>query len=286
MTTESIFSTKRSFGDSFSPESKEVQASKSLKMGKEENEANKNVSNSDILDAITKLTQNHDNTQKAIDEIKTTITSLDQKISKIDQKLTERVDKNETSILKNASRIVSIENEIARMRFSREIVITGIPETKDEDVSKLFADICRTLQYETNIPLAFVRRVKSSFLKPNRPNSANQTGTPAKSSNTKTDIQMGPIFVEFSLYGAKRQFMERYFQHQNLNLTAVGFQSNSRIYVNDRLTKNDMTIKKIALSLKKEKKLESVFVNDGKVYVRLDNKSKRIHIDNKLQLQE
>ena len=80
--------------------------------------------------------------------------------------------------------------------------------------------------------------------------------------------------------------MERYFQHQNLNLTAVGFQSNSRIYVNDRLTKNDMTIKKIALSLKKEKKLESVFVNDGKVYVRLDNKSKRIHIDNKLQLQE
>ena len=273
MSAEGVYQTKRTFGDSFSPEHQNQQLSKTQKSDK----SPKMASNDELLAAINNLSHTTTEMQKSLFDVQNTMKDMQSKITDlkteligITKKMNERMDKAENIISNHSLQISSNQNEIARLKLSREIVINGIPESKTENVKVIFENICKKLGYNDIFPNVCVRRFKAK--------------QQAEVQKSQINLRFAPIFVEFSFTAEKKQFLETYFKTADLNVSCLGYQSNSRIYVNERLTKHDVNIKTRALALKKQDKLHSVFIMNGRVFVKQAKSSLQIHIDDIKQL--
>ena len=248
---------KRTFGKTFSPETQSSQKKIIMSPGGKDNF--EDISNADIF--------------KAIQDLQNSIKTLRNDVSEMNKNLTDRIETAENVIQQHSIQISSNKNEIERMRFSREIVLNGIPVIENEDVEAIFKSICNALGYKNKFPTVFVKRF---LMKPR--NFGDKQLQPPKI------VNISPIFVEFAFYNEKRLFMEMYFKLSNLNVACIGLQNASRIYVNERLTKHDINIKVKALELKRKEKLHSVFIKDGRVFVKQTKTSLQVHIDDVLQL--
>ena len=247
--------TKRTFGSTFSPEQQNIQIRKIMKPGST-GENSSEISNADIFAAIK--------------EMQASIMTLKNDVGEINKKLTERVEIAEKTIAQNAIQISFNKNEIQRMKISREIVINGVPQADNEDVRNIFKCICKELGFDETIPSVFIKRFMAT--------------KDIKQTSVLKKVNIQPIFVEFAFNAEKKFFMERYFKTANLNVSCLGFQSTNRIFINERLTKHDIVIKLKALELKKKEKLHSVFIKDGRVFVKQERSSLQIHIDDVTQL--
>jgi hypothetical protein len=257
---------KRSVSESFSPEDKLRE--------KRSNMAGQPVDTS-LISSLNSVIATVKSLEEKMSEIGATVSTLDNKLSDLCANLRgelcalrvafgERIQKAETQISSN-------ERGIKRMQIEREIVINGIPADRQENVCEVFERICTHLGY-TQMPIAAVNKYHS------KKDDHNKT--------LKNDVTP-PIFVEFSLKTDKRNFMQLYFKKSaDLNLTCLDMENQSRIFVNDRLTKEDMDIKIKALQLKKDGKLHSIFVRDGCVFVKTSPASQQTAIEDLQQLHD
>jgi hypothetical protein len=223
--------------------------------------------NADLLRAIKDNNSTIESLKGEVNELRSTIVSMREEINRLRSDLGERVNAVEVKQAQNSAQILENKNEIERIHNMNCVVISGVPVTLNEDVSTIFNHICSRLGYSDRFPTVFVSRHKPK---------QNPTSLDSKKNRTNAP----PIFVEFGVHAAKREFMYRYYKSADLNMTCLGMSNESRIYINERLTKTDMAIKKEAVQLKKDGKLHSVYVNwNGRVSVRLTGTSEPKQID-------
>jgi hypothetical protein len=260
---------KRSVSESFSPEVK--------LRGKRLNMAGKSV-DADVLTSLNTVIASLESLEDKVSELSSTVATLKKELSDLCTDLRgeinalrvdfdERVRQIQTSQKKHLS---SNERERKRMQIGRDVVICGVPIGQQENVCNIFKRICTQLEY-TDVPVVAVSKFRAK----------------KEDNKQQRDDVTPPIFVEFSLMSDKRKFMYQYFKKSaDLNLSCLGMDNQSRIYVNDRLTKEDMDIKVKALKLKKDGKLHSVTVKDGRVCVKQSESTQLMALDDVEQLRD
>jgi hypothetical protein len=181
-------------------------------------------------------------------------------VNELTRKLEEKFATVDERINTNAAKIDESKNEIERLKIAREIIIKGVPQTENENVSDIFGRICAHYGYHDKLPSVFVHRFtfKKGY----------------ENKHTETDRPYSPpISVEFCFMREKQLFMNRYFKTADLNLSHLGMDNKLRVFINDRLTKHDQKIKNKALDLKKDGKLHAVSTRDGYVSVKISESS-------------
>jgi archaellum component FlaC len=260
---------KRNVIQSFSPDS-EDKAKKILV----------DPSVADLLSTIDCLKTSVDTLESKVSELSSILTSFKKEMDDLHTQLKGEISDVRTdfegkldvvnhTLLNQATSILSCKRDIERLQNERKIVVSGVPMMKGENVYNIFQSICTQLNY-TNVPVVSVRRFKPKE-KENVEHNNNSDVKPA-------------VFVEFALKSEKQNFMHRYFKSADLKLDCIGMANGERIYINDRLTKKDMDIKKKALQLKKDGKISSIYVRDGAVHVKVTSTSDQMQIDNIDQL--
>jgi uncharacterized protein YoxC len=220
-----------------------------------------------ILAAIDNLTAQYSETRRDIEEIKRSVSDLQTSVHTTNNTLSERIDENRTQIQLFSTTTNAIRQDVLRLKFAKEVVVSNIPLTHDEDLVKVYNGICKAIGYGDSIPYANIRRFKRKSDKSDQP----------------TD-NSPPIFIDFAFLADKHMFLARYFKLKNLNLTALGYTNATRIYINDRLTRQDLDCQKAAMTLKKDGKLNHVSTFRGKVYVKQHQNSDDLEISDKQQL--
>jgi hypothetical protein len=262
---------KRSFEDlATSPENNQLQVSKTPKMDPKGQK--KPATLEEILEAIRELTTTVNDTKRDMEEVKNSVYNLHTTIESINATLSDRINANEKQIQMITN---TTKRDLDRVEIAKEIVISGIPESKDEKLTTAFQSICRVLGYDDSLPSVRIRR----FRPKENATEENQL------TDTRTGTKSHPVFVEFAFAMDKRLFLYRYFKKKDLNLTALGFSNTKRIYVNERLTRDDFECKKAALKLKSDGKLYSVSTRYAKVFVKLRKDSDDQQITDVSQLQ-
>jgi hypothetical protein len=196
---------------------------------------------------------------------------LDQMSEKFDAKLDEyckalktdiknellpKISENEKKISDNAMEIretqhdvQGVENTMELLWKSNDLIARGVPVLADENVKSLYDTIAVLIGYDaTTTPRAHVQRLGR------------------KQPNSKIEP---PILISFTCRLDKVEFYRKYFANvKKLTLSALGFQSTSRFYLSENLTKQNQKIFSEALKLKKANKLHTVSTASGIVWVR------------------
>lgn len=144
---------------------------------------------------------------------------------------------------------------LERESHSADLLLNGIPITPNEDLNLLFNKICTKLGFAAkDYTLLSIFRLKNKFSHPT-------------------------IVLKFISQDARNAFYKLYWKSKNLNLIDVGFQTDSRIYVKESLTKSNLEIFQRAMALRREKKLYSVLTYNGCVYVKNQPEAQAVRID-------
>jgi hypothetical protein len=84
-----------------------------------------------------------------------------------------------------------------------------------------------------------------------------------------------PILLKFCNHIEKDHFYQKYFAFKNLNLTHIGFDVDQRIVISENLTRHNQQIFQAAIKLKFERKIFQVSTNNGAVFIRKGQTSRR-----------
>lgn len=154
-----------------------------------------------------------------------------------------------------------ISQEIGNLANRNDLIVSGIPMVKEEDLSAHFEAMWTHVGLrECATPPVDIRRLKSG----------------AKNEST--------ILLQFALRNHRDDFFSNYLRQRDLRLCHLGIDSQRRVYVNENLTVGGRRLKAAALRLKKARKLSSVHSNLGTIYVRGTNDQSPIAIFNEEQL--
>lgn len=137
---------------------------------------------------------------------------------------------------------------IRRQEKSRDLLLTGVPYTVSESTDEFLHKVALAVGYtDENVPLVFTKRLARTPIAPGT--------TP-------------PILMQFAFKASRDEFFHRYLSTRNLNLLALGFSVDRRIFLNENLTDSARRAKGAAIKLKKEGKISSVFTKDGVIFVK------------------
>lgn len=164
-------------------------------------------------------------------------------------------------------RLASMDNTetIARSHLANDLLISGVPYTKNEDLYQYFRSWCEVLGYTMHmIPMVDIHRLTKQLPR---------------------DGTKPFILVQFAITNQRNVFFHKYLRSRNLTLKHIGFQSDSRVFVNENLIPSARKIKAKAIELKKKGKLVNVFSRSGIIYIRTasDNEDRRINTEEELQ---
>lgn len=187
-----------------------------------------------------------------IPEIEKKIDSLAGRVTIVETK----INKQEESHKELQSRVDSLEerNRANEQRFRiNNIEIVGIPKTKNEDCATIVEDVAKAagiVVKEGDIQIA--HRVPS---------------------------KRGSIIAQLQLRKTRIEWMKTFKEKRNLTADKVNkIFPNTRVYVNEHLTLHNKQLLHEAKKMKKEKLCEFVWVNDNKILVRKNIKSKIFRI--------
>lgn len=208
--------------------------------------------------------------------VRESINCIQQKVDTTQQELTTLQQKHEGSVRELTKRIQELEitqtsqiqetsykfDDIHRQLRRDEAVILRVPYKENEDLRKHFGAILTALQLPRDgYHNIMIRRIS----KLNPQTSSRRVVTP-------------PIVVVFESRVQRNEFMQAYFRKRNLSLKDLGFPSDDRVYVNENLSAQNHTAFQLALGWKREKKIHSVRVSDGMVFVHTSKEAKPIRI--------
>lgn len=158
---------------------------------------------------------------------------------------TEKLKYHEDAVCDLNGRVNVISQEIGCLEYRNELIVSGIPHLKDENLASYFTAMWNQVGLNSeNIPLVDMRRL----------------GSTAKSD--------GLVVLQFALKNKRDEFYSSYLQKRDLKLLHLGINSHRRIYVNENLTVAVRKIKAAALRLKKAGKIASVYTKQGIVIVK------------------
>lgn len=133
---------------------------------------------------------------------------------------------------------------------SLELTVSGIPEMDGDKLQSSILRICSLIRFDDAKSIVDVHRLMHT----------NQT----------TLSPISNVIVCFATTTSRRLFHSRYFafiKADPLKLSHIGIDSQSRIYVNENLSKQCLEVLKSAKLLKKNGKIAGVHTYDGQVYV-------------------
>jgi hypothetical protein len=181
--------------------------------------------------------------------------------------LLPRIAQNEANTAENTSRINDLENKLLHMENQMEmsikscdLIVRGVPVLAREDLVNYYHRIAAEIGCNTeSFPRAEVFRLGR------------------KLPNSKHDP---PILIKFTNKLDKSLFFNNYLANFNkLTVNTLGFNTRSRIYISENLTKFNQRIHGEALKLKKDKKLHKVSSSFGYIYVKPKEKDPRVLIN-------
>lgn len=144
---------------------------------------------------------------------------------------------------------------LERASLSANLLLNGVPIIENENLNELFEQLCTQIGFTPKeFTLLSIFRVKNKSKQPT-------------------------IVMKFISQNARNEFYQRYWKTKNLSLIDLGFETDSRVYVQESLTKANHEIFKQAMSLKRDKKLSSVYTYNGLVYVKSQPESTGVLID-------
>lgn len=203
--------------------------------------------------------------QQLYDEIhslKTDIrTDLEQMRSSLEKSVAElncSVDRNRENILLNT-------DALSRSQLRNDLVISGVPFVREENLLEYFGKWCQTLGLIHCLPNVDIRRLHKLAM------------VPGKSYM---------ILVQFAITNQRNDFYLRYLKSRSLTLDQLGFSSKDRVFVNSNLTVPARAIKSKALLAKRNGELHSVTTRDGIVYVKKnsESESRRVGTEDELRM--
>lgn len=175
--------------------------------------------------------------------VKTEIkTELDLMRSQLDKSISDL----SKSVRTNSEAIQSTTAALTRSYYTNYLIVSGVPYTKDENLSIYFDTWCKQLGY-TTAPLVDIRRL------------------------SKQPMDVGKsykILLQFAITNQRCDFYHKYLKERSLALDQIGFRSRDRIFINENLTTLARGIKAKALSARKDGKLHSVFSRNGEIFVK------------------
>lgn len=219
-------------------------------------------------DLFSRLQSRFDETDKNIEQstskLKDEISTLRADIQDFKMKCTSEVKQLSDSVSEIRSDVALDRERIMYAERSNDLLLSGVPYVAGENLSRIVSMIAAALGYtEDNVPLTTAKRLARIPIKPG--------STP-------------PIALQFAFKFVRDEFYIRYLKARNLSLQHIGFNVNSRVYLNENLTELGRKIKTQAINLKKSGKLHSVYTRDGAVFVKSDAKAEPQMIDSLDQL--
>lgn len=161
-------------------------------------------------------------------------------------------------------------NKLERELLRNELIITGVPAAYGEVVLDIVGDICNALQCNLSSgDVTAAYRLPSSK---------------AKSGKVNNERFSSPIVLKLVSDWAKQQLLSSYFKMKNLSTGDIGYQSKSRIYVNESLTIHNRAIFKAASDAKKLKRLSKCYTRNGIVHIQISEEGRIFRISDIDQL--
>lgn len=140
-------------------------------------------------------------------------------------------------------------DELERLVRTNELVISGVPFVANERIIDVISAISKAINY-----LGGPDSIENCFRLP-------VSNTRRRSSSS--------IIVKFWGANAKNDFFKQYFATKKLGTSMIGFAAPARIYVNENLTKKNFEIFCKCRDLKKDGKIARFNTQRGRVVVRM-----------------
>lgn len=194
-----------------------------------------------------KIDKNHVDIAAKIDQISTHhrdefLENLREMESKMDDKLTKCFASSKCHV-DYLTNIVENNERVAKLN---DVILKGIPLNRKESLVTIFDQISLAIGFEAKCSAVnIIIRLK---------NGSHQI--------------VSPILVKFVSAILKRDFMTKYYAHRDLKLSAIGLDSEDRIYASDNLTKRNFKIQMEAVKLLKDKKISKIHTRSGLVHVK------------------
>lgn len=185
-------------------------------------------------------------TKQINDGMLTVKTELKAELDTIRLQLEQSINEISTSVCQNKETIRSTTEALTRSFNVSDLIVSGVPYMRGENLLDYFATWCKSLGY-TNIPLVDARRL------------------------SKLPMTVGKkylILLQFAITNQRGDFYNCYLRTRSLTLDLIGFKTKDRIYVNENLTASARIIKAKAVAARREGKLHAVFSRDGVIFVK------------------
>lgn len=211
-------------------------------------------------------------------------TRLDNKIDIVERDLTSQISavssfvESKIKDMVPVSVVLKIQDDVGRLqnmqkhtenildRIEREnllsrLIVTGLPYVENEDLTKIFENIalvigCRSLvagAYRSKTTGTLTNNTAADSSSSNMYTAASSSRVlPHLSSRFKSSkgILSPPIIIKFDTSEKRFEFFQHYFKFKDLNLKHIGFNTASRIYINELLTKKNSEIFRMVRNLK------------------------------------
>lgn len=236
-------------------------------------ECSTNVNGLTLEGMFHTLMQQFIETRKLIETVRSEMSDINKKIDCVKTELlsditfvkdecTARFQHHDTALDLLNSRVDNVSQKIGALHNRNELIISGIPYRKGENLHSTLKTICRHLAVDdATTRMAQTKRMKGR----------------------KSDSD-SPIVVEFALKATRDAFYSAYLRNRDLNLKHIGLDCHRRVYINESLTIEARKLKSAALQRKKAGKLSSVFTKEGVVHVRAGAGGQPIAIKSKIDL--
>ncbi|KAJ6644633.1 hypothetical protein Bhyg_09602 [Pseudolycoriella hygida] len=206
-----------------------------------------------------KIDKNHKRVGQQIDDL--CINHRDEvrkHLQEIESKMDDKIQKRLSFNASEMDRLASVVENNERLSKLNDVILKGIPNNRNEKLMDVFDRVSSVIGFETTS------------------NSVN-TILRLKSGNNQTS---SPILVKFLSANSKQDFMMKYYAHRDLKLSAIGLDSEDRIYATHNLTKHNFELQLKAVQMLKEKKIVKIQIRAGLVYVKFngtDDFKKLVH---------
>lgn len=185
------------------------------------------------------------------------INKLNERVNVLETRLSH-LESKEQHVNTLSEEVNKLKKFIARQENSAvscDLRLHGVPAERNQDIHLVFNKICETIGMEAP-PVTSIYRINNSNR--NHAQSANVDAPIAIKLACKND--RNNVLKNISLYKKKTKDL--------LRLKHAGIESDTPIYMNELLTKDNHRILKAAITLKKRKLIHAVFSSRGLVYIK------------------
>lgn len=205
--------------------------------------------------------------QNILSKVNDLIDNVNTNIDKVSVTCSERHNENLSKINELSGTVCALQNQLIdeceRNNRLSDIIVYGIP-IQDNETGQKLDEIWKSLAHVLNFDLTKFSVNKVYRLKSKTNNISN-------------------ILIKFSSIDGKKDFMNRYFNFKQLNVSHIGIAGTQRIYCNENLTILNHKLFTKAMALKGTH-LHSVYSFDGLIYIRINPRSRSIRLLHEQQL--